>query len=150
MLFLGIFTLYIRLFLNLALFCTLTTLQLDPSLLSPAILYTLGDNQDLENLPPPQPQKGRPYFSFIDRSHNTYNQNFNPQMHTRFSRGTNMAIGFCGLCLGGATLYYAKIQSDYAIQNTCEMTHQNDLEEVSQGLMMREDYQKKYHTDPKK
>lgn len=159
MLFFGILTAYIRLFLNLSLFLTFATLRLQPSLLSPEILYVFGENDDSvpqKNLD--SNKSGRPYFAFMDKSRNTYHQNFNPQIHSRFSRGSNFAIGFAGLAIGGATVYYAKMQAEAAIiqaqaskdqvqaqvDNNWEMARQNDLEEVSQGFMTREDFAKKY------
>lgn len=62
----------------------------------------------------------------------------------RFSRGSNFIIGFATLCIDGATIYYAKSQADQATLNTFEMRRQNDLEKVSQGLMSKEEYNRRY------
>lgn len=145
-LFFGTFTIYIRFFLNISLFLTISTLCLQPSLLSPDILYILGEGDQQDPILPKGTTNnyGRPYFTLVDRSKNYYHQNFNPQLHSRLSRGSNFVIGFAGLFVGGATLYYAKMQTDHAAINSFEMTRQNDLEEVSQGLMSKEEYQSKY------
>lgn len=60
-------------------------------------------------------------------------------------RFIGLGIGFCTICIGGYAAYQSRIQSVAALDslealkiNNEEMRRQNDLEEVSQGLMSRE------------
>ena len=69
-----------------------------------------------------------------------------------------LGLGFCTLCIGGYAAYQQRLQTIAAQEsviatqesvkaqgiNNNEMMRQNDLEEVSQGLMSKDSYQRKY------
>ena len=53
-------------------------------------------------------------------------------------------IGVCTFCIGGYAAYQQCLQTISSQIQAEEMVRQNDLEEVSQGLMTRDDYLKKH------
>ncbi len=166
MLFIGISLIYFRFLINLALFIVPLALRLEPKLLSESVLYVFGEEQDMQksqDIPVTSPAKPRNRLSFINITVNrsTYQQHFTLNNPKSFR---NFGIGL-GLFTLGATSYAAycsKIQADAAIiqanaalaqviaqeVNNKEMARQNDLEEVAQGLMSKDDYIKKYEKLP--
>lgn len=87
-------------------------------------------------------------FVYTKNIHNTYQS---APLNTSRFRLIGLSLGFCTLCVGGYAAYQQRLQTIAAQEsvrsqdkNNFEMTRQNDLEEVSQGLMSKESYQQKY------
>lgn len=146
---LGIAVTYYRILLSISMFFVFMVLRTNnPSLLHPVVLYVLGETPDEPKSSNPSP---RNYSLFhINQSRNYYRENFKASNHG-LHRNVGYGIGFFGLVVGFGAAYYGKVQADASLAqvkaqeiNNFEMRRQNDLEEVSQGLMSKEDYTKKY------
>ena len=154
LLFLGISLIFFRFLINFALFIVPLTLKTSPDLLSESILFVLSEEQDTSNPNPKDltPESAKKKFSFININitRAVYRQHFTLN-NTNSYKYFGIGIGLFTLGVTSYAAYYSKIQADTAIKqlhaqelNNQEMCRQNDLEEVSQGLMSKEDYIKKY------
>lgn len=116
---------YLRLLINVSQIIGVITRYYTPELLDPVL-----------RVEPPElpPSSHKSLFSF---SHHTNNHYYPPQ-----SKGVNWGrFGFIvacgGMLISGATYYHTTRQ-------TYEFKRQNDLEELSQGLITKEEYQKRH------
>ena len=57
---------------------------------------------------------------------------------------TSILIAFGSLVVSGITYYHTSQQTSELQCQTREFEHKNDLKEVSQGLISKESYAKKY------
>ena len=143
MLFLGFFATYTRFLLSTSILIVN---------LSENILF-FQESQDSDNDTSSKPimasnnkPKGFTLFDF----RRIYNYGNNSSNSPRFKYfGLGIAIGT--LCLGGYAAHQQKLQNliaqeqnRIALEQNREFRRQNDLEEVSQGMMTKEDYLKKY------
>ena len=140
MFFIGIFSIYFRFLLNLSLFLTQYILETNKSLILPEYLM-LVDPLDASNhgseIPPNLPKgnnQSKNQFVFFQKNNNNV-KNIIPNvgLSKRF-----LVIGtLCSLCFVGGTFYYTRMQG-------LETMRQNDLSEVEQGFMTRDEYIKKW------
>jgi hypothetical protein len=119
-------------------------------------------------LPPVNDKK----YSFINVNYNrNYYRQFFDSTKPVFYRNVGLGIGFCAMGAACVGAYYAKVQADYAKEqayyakqqaehakqqtdyakqqaehaahNTAELRRQNDLEELSQGIITRDEYERR-------
>lgn len=90
--------------------------------------------------------KTQNHYSFLTFRKNVTNNQYHQTSTNAFRYHTlSLGIGICTLCLGGYAAYQQRLQTSVAQEvNNYEMTRQNDFEEVSQGLMFKDNYTKKY------
>ena len=87
-------------------------------------------------------------FTFKKNTTNNYQQAAANAFRFRLF---GLGVGICTLCIGGYAAYQQRLQTIAAQEavlaqqvNNLEMTRQNDLEELSQGIISKEDYLRKY------
>jgi hypothetical protein len=116
--FLGIMLSYFRFLVNLSLIFIPLTLKIQPTLLSPTVLYILDGDEDTSNndfSKQSNQDLTKKRFSLInvDRSRNYYRNTFSGQNPSGF-RIAGFCLGICTLVIGSVAAYYAKAQADYA------------------------------------
>jgi len=146
LLFLGVLGSYLRTLINFSNIIVAIVRVYAPELLDPILRVEPPD------LPP---GSNRSLFNF---SKNTYNYHYPPQPKSAaWGRGSFIFAGVSTL-IGVGTYYHMSRQTALAEQQLAEsqrqnaltekqnyeFKRQNDLEEVSQGLMTKEDYNKRY------
>ena len=124
---------YLRMLINVSNIIVIVTRRYSPELLDPLLRI------DPPDLPPGSQQKG--IFNF---SRNTFNNHYPPAPKaTNWGHfGVVAAVGT--LLLSGATYYHTARQTIAAERQTYEFKRQNDLEELSQGLINKEEYNKRH------
>jgi hypothetical protein len=98
-------------------------------------------------------------YSFLTFRKTINNNQYNQASTNAFRyRALGLGLGACTLCIASYAAYHQRLQTIAAQEslkvaqeslkaqeiNNREMSRQNDLEEVSQGLMSKENYSKKY------
>ena len=153
-LFLGIATVYTRLLINLSIFFTKLVLRTDKTLLPSNVLYILGEEGDSplppKNISTTPIESKKPYSFFnLNITRNYYRQSFSTS-NTSLYRGFGIGLGVGTFLVASTAAYYTKIQADAAmlqvqaqIENNAEMRRQNDLEELSQGIIDRPEYDRR-------
>lgn len=151
LLFVGISIIFFRFLINLTLFIVPLTLKTNPNLLSESILFVFSEQDTSDsNTKDFTPEATKKKFSFINITRAVYHKHFISN-NTNSFRYFGIGIGLFTLGATSYAAYYSQIQANAALEqvraqelNNYEMTRQNDLQEVSQGLMSKEDYKKKY------
>lgn len=167
-LFLGIAIIYLRLLLNASIFFVFSAVRINPTLLSPSILFVLGEDTEL---PPKssalgaQPSPSEKKFSLINVSvTRKYYRQFFTSTHTNTFRFIGYGIAICGTAAAFGTLYYTKIQADQATiqaeqaviqaeqskQQTYHTAREADVAAVDSGLISRDEYYRRHPEDLKK
>lgn len=158
LLFFGISIIYLRLIISASIFFVSASLRINPSLLSPSILFVLGE--DDQGLPSKLGDSKQPIthdrkFSFINVSltRNYYRQFFNPSNTGNF-RLLGYGIALCGSAAAVGTLYYSKIQADAAViqaeQSKLQSYHtarEADIAAVDAGIITKETYYQRHPED---
>ncbi len=140
---------YLRILINVSNVVVAVVRHYAPDLLDPLLRV------QPEELPP---GSHRSLFHF---SRNTHNNHYPPQPKSVTWGRAGFFIACGGMVLGGVTAYYTARQTyamerqtlemihqnDLMERQTLEIIHQNDLEELSQGIMTKEEFNKRY---PKK
>lgn len=114
-LFLGITTTDFRFLINLSMFFVSLTLNNNKKLLSPTILYVLGEEDSSSSGSNKSNSDKRFSFINIDRSRSYYRSHFDGS-HAKVYRGVGMCIGLCAILGTGFAAYYTKIQAESAQQ----------------------------------
>ena len=161
----GLAAIYFRLLLSISYNLILVTLSIDKNLLSQDLLYCVGEGVDPSSSnkvfdpSPSSPSSsggGKKYnFINVNYSRSYYRQNYaNSAKNFSFFKYAGLVVALVSVSIGGvaakAAMDTVEINRDQVRAqevNNFEMTRQNDLEELSQGLMTKEEYLKKY---PKK
>jgi hypothetical protein len=147
-LFTGLFFIYLRLILSFSVLVTNLAYVNKPTLLNPNILYVLDPND--QELP-----------SSVSNNHNKSLFHFDKSKHTNyntyiFPNSTFLKrLGICTAVAGTCIAFYAALQTGQQTEllrlqveqerlSLQQETRMNDLEEVSQGLMTKEAYNKKW------
>lgn len=160
---LGLIILYLRIFLSLSMYFTFTTLRLNKSLLSPVVLYVLGEGDDTpltSSSNEPNPSNRR--FSLINI---TYTRKY---FHQYFSSGNNggyksMTIGISLFAVGAAAAaaYYGKLQveatdrgteatnrgTEATNKQTAATNRETDVAAVDAGLISKDEYYRRHPGD---
>jgi hypothetical protein len=138
-LFTGLFFIYLRLILSFSVLVTNLAYVNKPTLLNPSILYVLDPN-DQET--PPVVSNNKSLFHFDKSKHTNYNTYVFP--NSTFLKRLGVCTAVAGTCIA----FYAALQTGQQttlMQRQVEQeTRMNDLEELSQGLMTKEAYNKKW------
>ena len=123
---------YLRILINVSQLVCIIARCYAPELLDPVV-----------RVEPPEipPSSHKSLFSFSKHTHNHY--------HPPQTKGVNWGrFGFfvaCGgMIISGATYYHTTLQTAAAQRQTYEFKRQNDLEELAQGLITKEEYQKRH------
>lgn len=134
-------------------------LLLTASIISHNISFSFLKTEDHPNDELPSHGNKNPVNSKPEKSYSflTFRKTINNNQYHQAStnafryRVIGLGIGACTLCIGGYAAYQQRLQTIAAQEsvraqeiNNREMTRQNDLEELSQGLMSKENYNKKY------
>ena len=157
---LGISIIYLRLLINLSCIFIPLTLRLDPSLLSPSVLYVFGENNEdalpTQQTPKPSnkvPNDKRYSFINVNNTRKYYRQYFNASHSTSY-RNIGLCIGVCGVGLAGLTAYFAKVQADVSTIQANESKKQSyhtareaDVAAVEANLITREEYYRRHPED---
>jgi len=125
LLFIGFCGSYLRILINVSIIIVAATRQYMPELLDPLLRVE----------PPDLPSgSNKSLFSF---SYNNHNHHYPPQPKTTTWGRLGIFVALGGVVISGATYYHMQRQ-------TYEFTRQNDLEELSQGLITKEEYQERH------
>jgi hypothetical protein len=132
-LFIGLCGSYLRILINLSNIVVLAARAYVPEILDPILKVEPADYPI--NTP-------RNFLGFSKHTHN-HNHYHPPQPKTTgWSRfGVIAALGT--LAVGSATYYHTRLQTAELQKQTQEFKRQNDLEELSQSLMTKEEYHKR-------
>lgn len=163
-LFLGVSVIYLRILVNISMFFVFSAVRLNPSLLSPSILFVLGI-EDQYDLPPKAgapkeiPASDRKYSLInVSLTRQYFRQHFTNSHPTSF-KFLGYCIAFCGTAAAVGTFWYSKIQAEQATiqaqqaiiqaeqakQQTYHTAREADVAAVEAGLLTREEY---FHRHP--
>jgi|SRR5579871_2422108 len=148
---------YFRLLVMLSTLIVMITRHLIPSLLPPILRVEPGD------IPPEGPHK-----SIFSYTRTTHNHHYSPQPKMGMAGRAAIAGSVAGVVIAGVTLYYthgqtlearrqtlearrqtleAEKQTLEAKKQTYEFQRQNDLEELSQGIINKDQYNQRHPQD---
>jgi len=151
---LGLSIIYLRFLLNLSIFATLVAYNIDPKLLSPNILYVLGDNDTpiLEEKPSASDLSGTKRYSFINInfSKNYFYQRFQVSKNTNTYKGIGLFLGFSTFIAASAAAYYGKLQVEATDRQTAATNRETDVAAVDAGLISKEEYYRRHPSDKPK
>jgi magnesium-transporting ATPase (P-type) len=136
--FLGLLNMYIRILLIISIFIYELSLRYK--------IYVLDPNDNPKS-----------DYNFIKKEVHNHHHNHNHFNRTAFTRAS-FFVTLAGCFISAGALYYAnqannlareannlaREANNHAATNSYEMTRQNDLEALGQGLMSREDFFRKY------
>lgn len=149
-LFIGLFFIYLRFVLFVSIILTNLAYINKPTLLDSNILYVLDSEPNEPDLPSPvSNHQNKSLFHFDKSKHTNYNTYIFPNS-TFLKR-----LGICTAVAGTCIAFYAALQTGQQTEllrlqveqerlSLQQETRMNDLEEVSQGLMTKEAYNKKW------
>lgn len=147
LLFISLITVYIRVLLNTSILLH----NLSWSILKTEELPFNGDSSPQSDFKNSAKPSGNSYNIFNFSKTFNYSSEQTMRNAIRF-KYAGLGIGICTLCVAGYAGYQQRLQTIAAQEqvrvqeiNNREMTRQNDLEEVSQGMMSKEDYQRKHN-----
>jgi hypothetical protein len=156
-LFAGISIIYFRLLINLSMFLVNSALHINPSLLSPSILYVLGhDDQVSSEFPKNHSSQNTPEnkrFSLINISY--YRQYFSSANPNGF-RYLGYGLAICGTAVACGTFWYTRVQTQASIiqaeqarQQTYHTAKEADVAAVEAKLITTEEYYRRHPEDKK-
>lgn len=146
LLFISLYFVWFRAVISLSIRLVQIYRNINPLALDPVLRV---DPFDPNEFPPKPDYKSKSLFAF-HRTNNYHHLPPTPKKFTAWQKGTAVAA-FATVAITGLGTYYAyqHLQSsrDQTVElkrQTVELKRQNDLEEVSQGLMTREEFKNKY------
>ena len=164
-LFAGISVIYIRLLLNLSTFFVYAAIRIDPSLLSPSILYVLDQEEPLPMIPKDNGSQGtssekRYAFVNVNLSKQYYRQYFSGA-NTNSFRYLGYGLAICGTAVACGTFWYTRvqaqasmiqaeasiIQAEQARQQTYHTAREADVAAVDSGLITKDEYYRRHPED---
>jgi hypothetical protein len=153
LLFVGIFFIYLRLIISLSFLVLNTTFLRRPELLPNNVVYVLTGEENPFDHPTtqhqaqyPKPNSPRPInFLNFDKSRHYYRAYMENVPHNgKIFRYVGIGVGTLGVSAAVYAAYHTGLQTGELRKQSFEMTRQNDLAEVEQGLMSKERYSQKY------
>lgn len=154
---LGLVVLYLRIFLSLSMYFTFTALRLNSSLLSPTVLYVLGETDDSTSTSTPSNEhsSSNKRYSLINI---TYTKKYFRQY---FSSGNNggykgmtLGVSLFAFGAGAAAAYYGKLQveatdrgTEATNRQTAATNRETDVAAVDAGLISKDEYYRRHPQD---
>jgi hypothetical protein len=97
------------------------------------------------HIPDDSPKPSNPRFGGIFNKHNhIHNNYFRGFPHSNFNRNLGIGVAVCGVGLSGYACYQYRLSALAAMKSADAAVKANDQWEVSNGIMTKEDYMKKY------
>lgn len=160
-LFIGISIIYLRLLINLSMFLVYSALRVNPSLLSPSILYVLGhedtsSSSDISKseIPKPSISSDKKYSLVnVTITREYYRQYFN-NINPNGFRYMGYGLAICGTLVAGGTFWYTRVQAQQSIiqaeqakQQTYHTAREADVAAVEAKLISKDEYYRRHPED---
>lgn len=138
--FICLIAVYIRFLITLSIICINHIEILLPELLSN--ILKVEPSLPLDSALSHSPMHPRSLIHFSYHNNNNHHHYPKPRMSSWGKFG--IGLGVCTLCVGSYTAYNSYLTTQAALLQVSALQRQNDLQEVSQGIMSKEEYKIKW------